>query len=88
MYPTRRMVFLATLGVPLVFVIAAFAPSLWVVGLAWVGLTIGAFLLDASLAPSPSMLSSQVKIPATLGVARTDHGRVTLSFSGRPFFLF
>ena len=84
MYPTRRMVFLATLGVPLVFVIAAFAPSLWVVGLAWVGLTIGAFLLDASLAPSPSMLSSQVKIPATLGVARTDHGRVTLSFSGRP----
>jgi uncharacterized protein (DUF58 family) len=82
MYPTRRMIFVVLLGIPLSLVAAMVSPPLWLIGVAWIVFAACLFLLDAVLVANPSGLSFAMQTPASMGVARNETGSVRLDFTG------
>jgi uncharacterized protein (DUF58 family) len=83
MYPTRRMIFVVLLGVPLSLLAAAVSPPLWLIGVAWIFFAGLLFVLDAALVANPSRLSFAIHAPATMGVARREQGSVAFEFTGQ-----
>ena len=82
LYPSRRAVFAAAAGIPVAIAAGLVAPSLWVLGLVWSGLVLGAMLADVILGADRKTLAIASDIPATLGVSRTAAAQFTLSFAG------
>ncbi|HEY1629686.1 MAG TPA: DUF58 domain-containing protein [Rhizomicrobium sp.] len=83
MYPTRRMIFVVLLGVPLSMLAAVLSPPLWMIGLGWIFFAACLFILDAVLVANPSRLSYAIAAPHTMGVARRETGHVTFEFAGQ-----
>src|ERR1041385_2073521 len=84
MYPTRRMIFVALLGIPLALAAAVIAPSLWFLGCVWILFCVGLFILDAVFAASPSRATVTLHVPEVIGVGREQGGRVEVAFKDRP----
>ncbi len=82
MYPTRRMIFLVLLGAPLSPGGGDRLAALWMIGVVWIVFAAALYLLDIVLAASPSALTLNLRLPATLGVARAQDGFVNLAFAG------
>src|SRR5690348_15664811 len=82
MYPTARMIGVALLGVPLALLVAVVAPHLWLIGVVWVLIAVGLFLLDAMISAAPAQLSFAAKVPRTIGVALPENASVRLVFDG------
>lgn len=80
MYPTARMILVASLGVPLALLAATFAPGYWLVGGLWMALSIGLFLFDALAGADPSKLEFAVDAPGALYVARDGSCVVRMRF--------
>jgi len=83
MYPTRRMIFVVLLGVPLSMLAAVLSPPLWMIGLGWIFFAACLFILDALLVANPSRLSTAIANPHSMGVARREQGHVTFEFAGQ-----
>jgi uncharacterized protein (DUF58 family) len=82
MYPTRRMVGIAAAGIPLSLIAAAFAPGLWLIGVAWLFFAVALYLVDLAFAAPTLGLKLSLQTPATLGVARRAPGLARMDFSG------
>jgi uncharacterized protein (DUF58 family) len=82
MYPTRRMIGVVLVGIPLSLVAAALAPSSWILGPIWIAFAIGLFLLDVAMSPRASALSWTVQTPGSLGIRRSQAATIALRFSG------
>lgn len=82
MYPTRRMIFLVLFGAPLSLVAAIVSQPLWMIGVVWIVFAAALYLLDIALAARPSALTLNLRLPASLGVARAQDGFVNLAFAG------
>ena len=65
-YPTRRAIILALLGAPLVLVLGALAPGLWLLSAGWVALVAGVVLLDAGLGANRRALELSAEAPRVL----------------------
>jgi uncharacterized protein (DUF58 family) len=79
-YPTRRAVFLAALGIPAALLIALIAPRLWLAGATWVIFVSGLMLLDAVAAGAPAFLRVDPELPNGLAVGRTSRASVAIRF--------
>ena len=62
-YPTRRAVFLAALGIPAALLVALMLPRLWLAGATWVIFVSGVMLLDAVAAGAPAFLRVDPDLP-------------------------
>ena len=80
MYPTRRMVILALLGVPLSLIAALVAPALWQFSLGWMLLCVFLFAADAALLAIPSGLELALHVPGAVGVARPQAADIAVRF--------
>ena len=81
-YPTRRAIFLAALGIPLALLLAVVAPRLWLVGASWVVFVVGLMLLDAVAAGGRSKLSIVPFLPNGMAVGQTARASFALQFGG------
>jgi len=82
-YPTRRTVLLAALGIPVALLLAIMAPKLWLIGGSWVVLVIGLMLLDALLAGG--RLKIVPALPNGLAVGQSGQASFALRFdAGAP----
>ncbi len=82
-YPTRRTVLLAALGIPVALLLAIMAPKLWLIGGSWVVLVIGLMLLDALLAGR--RLKIVPALPNGLAVGQSGQASFALRFdAGAP----
>lgn len=79
-YPTRRAVFLAALGIPVALLLAAFAPQLWLIGASWVVFVLGMMALDALLARTA--LEVAPALPNGIAIGQTAHASFMLAFQG------
>src|SRR5579862_2042050 len=81
MYPTRRMIFVTAAGVPLALLAAVAQPGLWLVGVAWILLSLLLFALDALFAPATAGLSVTFHAPGAAGVGRRETASVDCAFA-------
>src|SRR6185312_2792226 len=81
-YPTRRAIFLAALGIPLALLLAVIAPRLWLVGATWVIFVVGLMLLDALAAGGRGKLSITPALPHGMAVGQTARAAFALHFGG------
>jgi len=82
MYPTRRMVLIAGIGIPVSLLAAAFAPGFWLIGLGWILLSVLLYFIDLAFAVPTRGLSVAFDTPATMGVARRENGALRMRFTG------
>lgn len=81
-YPTRRAIFLAALGIPVALLLAVFAPRLWLIGAVWVVFVFGLTMLDALAAGGRSKLRIVPALPNGLAVGQTARAAFALRFEG------
>lgn len=67
-YPARRLVVLCAAGAIPALLIAAFLPSLWLIGPAWVIAVVGLAFIDAAFGAGRHRLDVTVEAPAAVGV--------------------
>ncbi|HEY0053179.1 MAG TPA: hypothetical protein VGB49_07195, partial [Caulobacteraceae bacterium] len=79
-YPARALVLLAVAGAPVAAVVGALAPSLWLVGPAWVAALSGLLLLDALMAGGPRRAEITVETPAAVSIGSRVSALVRVAF--------
>ena len=79
-YPTRRAIVFALLGAPLVLVLGAVAPGLWLLSAGWVALVAGLVLLDAGLGANRRTLDLSADTPAVLAAGGSGPAHFQLTF--------
>jgi uncharacterized protein (DUF58 family) len=82
-YPSRRAVFVAALGIPLSLAAAIAAPGLWAAGLGWSLLALLLIALDWALGASARRLAVNADLPDVLGVGRAGTAAFSLAFDGK-----
>lgn len=81
-YPARRLILLCAAGAPVALLVAALAPSLWLVGPAWVVAVIGLAFLDAAFGAGRHRLELDVRSPAAVGMGTRPEVEAKLRFEG------
>jgi uncharacterized protein (DUF58 family) len=82
-YPTLRAILTALLGVPVALGLALLLPGSWQAGLAWSGMVLLLFLLDAMLAVRPSRAEIALDLPEALAIGRKQTLDVAVRFPRR-----
>ncbi len=78
-YPTARAALLAGGGAVPALAVAAFAPDLWSIGLAWIALVAGLVAADGWLSPWPSTVFIRMSAPSAMQVGRNNMVSATIS---------
>jgi uncharacterized protein (DUF58 family) len=82
-YPTRRAIFLAGLGMPLALGLGLLAPGWWLAGVAWALFSVVLVLADALLGKDRHRLEVQTVAPGVIGAGRSAEVLFKLAFAGR-----
>lgn len=82
-YPTRRAVIAAAMGLPVALLVGVLTPAGWLSGPAWIGLVVLAMAADALSGGSRGRLTLDAPERPRLAVARTAEARFTARFAGR-----
>lgn len=82
-YPTRRAVIIAALGLPMALLAGVLTPAGWLAGPAWIGLVVLAMALDALSSGSRGKLTLDAPERLFLAVARRASATFTVRFGGR-----
>ncbi len=82
--PTPRAVIVMMLGVPVMLLIAVFAPELWTLAGGWIAVVGGLMLLDAAIGARLSGLEIAVEAPSLLYIGGEDPATVTIAFPRGP----
>ena len=82
-YPTRRAILLAFLGVPLSLVAGLAAPNLWFLGVAWLLVVAVSIAADAMLGGLWSEMTVQQQLPAGLAIGASGDARFHAAFSSK-----
>jgi uncharacterized protein (DUF58 family) len=84
-YPARRAVFLAALGVPVALVAGVLAPRLWLSGLAFLIFVFLLIFLDIAAASRRAALRLSPSLPNGIAIGEAAHASIELSFGrGAP----
>ncbi len=70
-YPTRRAVYAMAAGLPVSLLFALLAPTLWVMGAAWLAAVLGAMALDWVLSARGSAVTPELETPSAMDVGAT-----------------
>lgn len=81
-YPARRLILLCAAGAPIALLIAGFAPSLWLLGPAWVVAVVGLAFLDAAFGAARHRLQLTIDAPAAAGMGSSPEVEAQLRFDG------
>jgi uncharacterized protein (DUF58 family) len=79
-YPTRRAVALAAVGVPVAIAGALLGPGLWLAGVAWLALTTGLIVADSALGASRGGLKLEPILPGALAIGARGEARIAAEF--------
>lgn len=82
-YPTRRAVIAAAIGLPVALLVGVMTPAGWLSGLAWIGLVLLAMTADALSGGSRTKLVLDAPERPFLSVARPAEAAFTTRFGGR-----
>ncbi|MBS0297559.1 MAG: DUF58 domain-containing protein [Proteobacteria bacterium] len=82
-YPTRRAILLAALGMPLALGLGLLAPGWWLAGVAWALFSLVLVLADAFLGKDRHRLEVQTVAPGVIGAGRSAEVLFKLAFAGR-----
>ncbi len=79
--PSLRAIWLMLLGLPVLLIIAVFAPAFWGLSGAWIGILFGLLLLDLALAARRGALEVEIDAPSVLYINSQDPVEITLRFA-------
>lgn len=82
--PSLRAIWLMLLGLPVLLLIAVFAPAFWGISGAWIGAMFGLMLLDLSLAARRGSIRVSIEAPAVLYINSTDPVGIELHCENGP----
>lgn len=82
--PTLRAIWLMLLGLPVLMLIAVFAPAFWVISGGWIAIIFGAMLVDITLAPRRTAMRVDVDAPPVLYMNSEDAVAITLTAASGP----
>ncbi len=82
--PTLRAIWLMLLGLPVLMLIAVFAPAFWVISGGWIAIIFGAILVDITLAPRRTAMRVDVDAPPVLYMNSEDAVAITLTAASGP----
>ncbi|MEO1660817.1 MAG: DUF58 domain-containing protein [Pseudomonadota bacterium] len=82
--PSLRAIWLMLLGLPLLLIIAVFAPAYWSISGAWIGGLCGLMLLDLAMAPRRTALNIAVSPPSVLYMSSTDPVEIEIRVESGP----
>lgn len=82
--PSLRAIWLMLLGLPVLLLIAVFAPAFWGISGAWIGVMFGLMLLDLSLAARRGSIGVAIEAPAVLYTNSTDPVEIELHCENGP----
>ncbi len=82
--PSLRAIWLMLLGLPVLLLIAVFAPAFWGLSGAWIGAMFGLMLLDLSLAARRGSIRVSIEAPAVLYINSTDPVDIELHCENGP----
>lgn len=82
--PTLRAIWAMLLGLPVLLLIAVFAPSLWVLAGGWIALLFGLMLIDLTLAPRRTAVEVEVEAPPILYMGSEDPVTLTVTTQFGP----
>ena len=72
LYPTRRAAILMALGLPITLLTAAFIPTLWTLGAAWLAGMAGLILLDGFMASSIASMQPEFETPSNFYIGESE----------------
>ena len=79
-YPTRRAIIVALLGAPLVLVLGAVAPGLWLLSAGWIAMVGALVLLDAGLGADRRAVQQTPRVPLVLAAGGEGDAGFGISF--------
>lgn len=82
--PSLRAIWLMLLGLPILLLIAVFAPAFWGLSGAWIGVMFGLMLLDLSLAARRGSIRVAIDAPSVLYMNSTDPVEIELHCESGP----
>ena len=82
-YPTRRAILLAFLGVPLSLVAGLVAPDLWFLGVAWLLFVAVSICADAMLGGLWSEMTVEQRLPAGVAIGTSADARFLATFASK-----
>src|SRR5215469_4368180 len=80
-YPARRAVFLAALGVPIALIAGVLAPRLWLSGVAFLIFVFLLMLLDLAVASRRGALKLTPALPNAIAIGEAPPASIALAFS-------
>lgn len=78
--PTARAIYAAVAGAPVAMLLAALAPEIWPLGLAWIVVLAALMLVDAILGADRRALDWQLTAPANVEVGDTAEAEISIVF--------
>ena len=83
-YPTRRAIFLALAGAPVLLAVGVLAPGFWLAGVIWAGLSLLLLLVDAALGADRRRVEAELKAPPGLAVGAMAEAVAKIGFPKGP----